>query len=137
MSVNNERQFNCPNCGQSHSYEDDPKVFGSAGCASCGRTRPYLARPSGGRIVTGTKGGGAAYWMGQNAEFTTVRKEGKSHKAAAVDRSGMYVHGEGRTGQDVVNNVMGQLARQEDRKWWPTTHAWHKEVDAGNKEING
>src|SRR6516165_514892 len=134
----NEEQFACPNCGQSHSYDEDNRVFGSQGCAQCGRTRPYLARPTKeGTIATGTKRGGSPSWM--DPKYTLVRKEGNVHKALALEgpSTGQYIHCEGRTAQGAINDVMGQMAKKQGAKWWPTTSAWHNEVDKRNREIEG
>jgi hypothetical protein len=134
MSNLNQDQFSCKTCGQSGTEED--KVLGNTGCPSCGRTMPFLARPQGGRIVTGTKRGGGAYWM--TPETTVVRKEGSKHIAASYgpDRT-MYIHGEGRTGQEAVNDVMSQMAKQQGRKWWPTTHKFHQGMDEARREMLG
>ena len=130
----NDNQFSCPTCGQSHG-PDEP-VLGNTGCPSCGRTIPFLARSRGGRIETGTRQGGTAHWM--TPETTVVRKEGKVHRALSYgpDRT-TYIHGEGRSGQEAINNVMSQMADQQGKKWWPTSPGFHKQMDDARRDLLG
>jgi hypothetical protein len=132
-----EEDAACPTCGMGHSYDDDNSILGSAGCGHCGRTRPYLVRPTrSGVLDTGTKNGGHMGWhTGDEKNRTLLRQTDDGWQAASYapySNSDFYDH-TAPTQKAAIEGMMGKMAEGTRRKWWPTTKAWHDKLDKTNE----